>query len=364
MRGPPEDAVRVPCQIFDRVHGTVEAEAFDAGLEEVKSTGSGGRSAISSELFGDHHDGWEYDGRNWNPREKEDTLQEKHAAQPTDELSAHVPETSAPEGSPARVSPGEETLSEGHPSEEDEEEDEDKGPEAKTPELDEYCRFCACSRTETRDKCDQCGVAFIDRLRPWEETDRDRTTLKVDMRQMFSEDEPSPTLQPLTIDPESGCPEPLALNMAWKDETDPEWTRLRTVMDSGAAESVGPPSMAPGVPIHESPGSRRGQAYIAAGHERIPNMGQQVLSVVTNEGHEAQALYQIAEVTRPLTAVGSTCDRGNVVIYGPHGGCILNLESGVQTDFTRRGGIYELDLWMRTTPSGEDYQRDFPRLGR
>ena len=182
------------------------------------------------------------------------------------------------------------------------------------------------------------------------------------MKQMFSGDELG--LQPLIIDPESGCPEPLALNMAWKDETDPEWTRLRTVMDSGAAESVGPPTMAPGVPIHESPGTRRGQAYIAAGHERILNMGQQVLSVVTNEGHEAQALYQIAEVTRSLTAVGSTCDRGNVVIYGPHGGCILNLESGVQTDFARRGGIYELDLWMRTTSSGEDYQRDFPRLGR
>ena len=169
---------------------------------------------------------------------------------------------------------------------------------------------------------------------------------------------------PLTIDPVSMRPEALELNMAWKDETDPEWTRLRTVMDSGAAESVGPPSMAPGVPIHESPGSRRGQAYIAAGHERIPNLGQQVLSVVTNEGQEAQALYQIAEVTRPLTAVGSTCDRGNVVIYGPHGGCILNLESGVQTDFARRGGIYELDLWMRTAQSDEGYQRDFPRLGR
>ena len=135
-------------------------------------------------------------------------------------------------------------------------------------------------------------------------------------------------------------------------------------MDSGAAESVGPPIMAPGVPIHESPGSRRGQAYIAAGHERIPNLGQQVLSVVTNEGQEAQALYQIAEVTRPLTAVGSTCDRGNVVIYGQHGGCILNLESGVQTDFARRGGIYELDLWMRTAQSDEGYQRDFSLLGR
>ena len=93
-------------------------------------------------------------------------------------------------------------------------------------------------------------------------------------------------------------------------------------------------------------------------------MGQQVLNVVTNKGHEAKALYQIAEVTRPLTAAGSTCDRGNVVVYGPYGGCIINQESGLQTNFARRGGIYELDLWEHATPSGEGYQRDFPRLGR
>ena len=88
------------------------------------------------------------------------------------------------------------------------------------------------------------------------------------------------------------------------------------------------PNMAPGVATDESPGSKRGQAYIAAGHERIPNMGQQVLDVVTSEGYETQALFQIAEVTRPLTAVGSTCDRGDVVIYGPHGGCVVCPELG------------------------------------
>ena len=83
---------------------------------------------------------------------------------------------------------------------------------------------------------------------------------------------------PLTLDAGSGFVEPLAINMAWKDESDPEWTRIRTVMDSGAAESVGPPSMAPEVPIRESPGSLAGRAYIAAGGERLPNMGQKVLT--------------------------------------------------------------------------------------
>ena len=50
--------------------------------------------------------------------------------------------------------------------------------------------------------------------------------------------------------------------VSWKDESHPSWVRIRTVMDSGAAQSVAPPSMAPGVIIEESPGSQRGQHYI------------------------------------------------------------------------------------------------------
>ena len=113
-------------------------------------------------------------------------------------------------------------------------------------------------------------------------------------------------LTPLTVGTVSMRPESLPLNAAWKDESDPGWVRLRTVMDSGAAENVGPPSMAPTVPTLDSPGSLRGQAYIAAGHGRIPNLGQHTLNVVTNVGHETQNVYQSVEVTRPLTAVGTT----------------------------------------------------------
>ena len=118
------------------------------------------------------------------------------------------------------------------------------------------------------------------------------------------------------------------------------------------------------VPTLDSPGSLRGQAYIAAWHVRIPNLGQHTLNVVTNEGHETQTVYQIAEVTRPLTAVGTTCGKGNFVVYGPCGGCIYNLGTGIQTNFTRRGGIYELDLWMKTNQNHSgDQQQGFPWPG-
>ena len=76
-------------------------------------------------------------------------------------------------------------------------------------------------------------------------------------------------------------------------------------------------------------------------------MGQQKMKVQTNEGRDAMVLYQIAEVSRPLTAVSQTCDNGNWVVYTPEGGFIWNLKTGGKTNFERRGGIYELDLWVK-----------------
>ena len=86
-------------------------------------------------------------------------------------------------------------------------------------------------------------------------------------------------------------------------------------MDSGAAQSVAPPSMAPGVVIETSPGSQRGQQHVSASGGRLPNMGQQKLKIQTNEGRDAMVLYQVAELSRPLTAVSETCDNGNWVVY-------------------------------------------------
>jgi len=118
-------------------------------------------------------------------------------------------------------------------------------------------------------------------------------------------------------------------------------------MDSGAAQSVAPPSMGPGVSIEASPGSQRGQHYVSASGGRLPNMGQQKLRVQTNEGRDAMVLYQIAEVSRPLTAVSQTCGNDNWVVYTRHGGFIWNLKTGGKTNFERRGGIYEFDLWVK-----------------
>ena len=106
--------------------------------------------------------------------------------------------------------------------------------------------------------------------------------------------------------------------------------KIRTVMDSGAAESVAPPSMAPQVSISVPPGSKRGQHYVSASAGRLINMGQQLMRVQTNEGRDAKVVYPIAEVSRPLTAVSATCDQGNWVVYTPHWGVHYELRVRAQ----------------------------------
>ena len=99
-----------------------------------------------------------------------------------------------------------------------------------------------------------------------------------------------------------------------------------------------------------SAGSKAGQNYISASDDLIPNIGEQVLEVVTDSGRDNRIRYQIAEVTRPLNSVSEMCDAGGEAgqqgTFGRHGRCISNLETGVVTEFQREDDIYVLSMWV------------------
>ena len=124
------------------------------------------------------------------------------------------------------------------------------------------------------------------------------------------------------------------------------WHHLQTVMDSGAAESVPRASMAPWVEVTESEGSRRGQTYMSASGDRLPNLGEKRSDFVTETGRTATATYQIADVTRALCSVSRVCDKGNTVTFTATGGFITN-PAGVQTPFRRENNVYLLDTWAK-----------------
>ena len=122
-------------------------------------------------------------------------------------------------------------------------------------------------------------------------------------------------------------------------------------MDSGASESVAPPTLCPQYEVKPSAGSLAGQKYVSASEDLISNLGEQELPIMTDDWKEGIAKYQVADVMRPLNAVSEICDagggEGQLVIFGKHGGIIYNPQSGSQTQFQREDGIYTLEFWVK-----------------
>ena len=131
----------------------------------------------------------------------------------------------------------------------------------------------------------------------------------------------------------------------WK-KVEQGWTKVVSVMDSGAIASVIPRSTLPEYPVRPSPGSRRGQLFTTAAGQEIPNEGEQVVPALTGQGAPTQLKNQIADVTMPLSAVGEYCNAGNRVIFGRSGGVIQDVTTGAETHFAREDGIYLMEHWI------------------
>ena len=148
------------------------------------------------------------------------------------------------------------------------------------------------------------------------------------------------------FDVDEGVKEQL-LGMSGWSEDHGEWIRLQGVVGSGACKPVAPPGMAPGHPVKQNEASRTGKTYSSASGHALHNLGEQLLSAVTDDGTETEMLFQIADVSCPLISVSQICDHGNRVIFGRGGGVILNLLTGQEVPFQRQGGVYVLGMWMR-----------------
>ena len=122
--------------------------------------------------------------------------------------------------------------------------------------------------------------------------------------------------------------------------------RIEVIVDSGAAESVAPPSVGRSFQIQESEGSRAGQKYVTADGTALVNLGEKCIKATTNEGHCVNLGFQMADVTKPLASVGRICDSGNEVSFGPNGGYIYNTMTGCVTEIKRVNGVYVLEAWV------------------
>ena len=121
------------------------------------------------------------------------------------------------------------------------------------------------------------------------------------------------------------------------------------------------------MPKQESEGSKRGQTYLSASGDKLPNLGEKQFDMLTSEGNWAQATFQVAEVTRPLCSVSKICDKGNRVVFELGGGYVEHIATGNVTPIVEKGGMFEIGIWVQSgVPEDHEQggQPDFARQGR
>ena len=138
-----------------------------------------------------------------------------------------------------------------------------------------------------------------------------------------------------------------------------EWQEIVITIDSGASESVCPPSAAPNVSIVDSIGSRQGATYEVANGQIIDNLGQKDCLIASeSQNGEVQNIlsFQVCQVHKPLLSVSAMCKAGHAVVFHPKRSYIQNIRTGETIDMVERDGLYELRCWVKPSP-------DFVRQG-
>ena len=137
--------------------------------------------------------------------------------------------------------------------------------------------------------------------------------------------------------------EPEGVNSVTEDG---QWEQIELAVDSGATESVTPPSMPASVPTTEGAASKRGVRYEVANGETIPNEGEKRFGGMTEEGTKKQIVLQVCDVNQGLLSVSKMTKAGNRVVFDKDGSFIVNTVNGDVTWLQERGGMYMLKMWI------------------
>ena len=127
----------------------------------------------------------------------------------------------------------------------------------------------------------------------------------------------------------------------------PKVTLLKIALDSGACEHVASREDLSGFKIDENEASRRGDCYIAANGDRVPNQGECRVGLRDKfTGNEFDSLFQLAPVSRPLYSVGRICDAGAEVSFTAKLATVTK-NGRVLAVFNRQNGLYVASIEVK-----------------
>ena len=140
------------------------------------------------------------------------------------------------------------------------------------------------------------------------------------------------------------------------DETMPEkW--IEVAADSACGKHVMHPEDVPQHKVVPSPGSTKGQHFMAANGHVIDNEGQTQVHLTTEADKTLSSCFQMAKVSRPLYSVPQMTDEGCTVIFTKGVGKVLKGKVRVMAErevasFKRKGGLYLARMKVNRPDSG------------
>ena len=124
-----------------------------------------------------------------------------------------------------------------------------------------------------------------------------------------------------------------------------EFLEFECCLDTGSSVHAADRIDLSGFEVVESPGSKAGQKFQAAGGKLIHNEGQ-VQALMSppggQEDTELQFCFQITKVTRPPLSVTKMTERGDLyVLCKKDEALILDKDNRTVARFVRKGGLYK-----------------------
>ena len=130
---------------------------------------------------------------------------------------------------------------------------------------------------------------------------------------------------------------------------------MRNIVDSGASVTAIPTTAGKLYELQESPASRAGVEYQAANGVGIPNLGQKMLPVMTNEGSMRAMLAQVADITDGLQSVRAMHATGHMVVFDGPDSFTLSKFTGELNAIEDDGFNYIMESWI-CPPEEVDHQ--------
>ena len=125
-----------------------------------------------------------------------------------------------------------------------------------------------------------------------------------------------------------------------------QWERISVKIDSGAIDTVMPPSVGQHFGVRRTNASVNGPGFKAANGSAIAHYGQREIKGISDQFAPLNLIAQVADVKSTLGSVNQMLIAGNRVHF-ERGNCYIESErTGHRTPIVERNGTFEVGVWV------------------